>query len=89
MDYRKNLKYSHLQYILDWFTEYEVNGSLSIKQIKKQVSSKRKVKKFINNLEKLISKVEEDEEEIGVYIKIRNKNVFKNSCHNEKKKCIV
>jgi hypothetical protein len=88
INYSKNPKYSHLQYILDWFEEYEANGSFSMKQIKNQVSSKRNANKFINNLEKWISKVKEDGEKIGFYIKIRNKNVLENSCYNEKKKWI-
>ena len=88
MDYSKNPEYSHLQYILDWFEEYEINGSFSMKQIKNLVTSKRKANKFINNLEKWISKVKEDGEEIGFYIKIRNKNVLENSWYNEKKKWI-
>ncbi|MGG7059002.1 DUF2207 domain-containing protein [Clostridium tertium] len=88
IEYSKNQEYSHLQYILDWFEEYEVNGSFSMKQIKNLVSSKRKADKFINNLEKWISKVKEDGEEIGFYIKIRNKNVLENSWYNEKKKWI-
>ncbi|MGG7214774.1 DUF2207 family protein [Clostridium nigeriense] len=88
INYSKTPEYSHLQYILDWFEEYEVNGSFSMKQIKNQVSSKRNANKFINNLEKWISKVKEDGEEIGFYIKIRNKNVLENNWYNEKKKWI-
>lgn len=88
IDYSENLEYSHLQYIMDWFEEYEVNGSFSMNQIKNLVSSTRKAKRFINNLEKWISKVKEDGEELGFYIKIRNKNVLENNWYNEKKKWI-
>ncbi|MGG7144904.1 DUF2207 family protein, partial [Clostridium nigeriense] len=88
INYSKNPEYSHLQYILDWFEEYEANGSFSMKQIKNEVSSKRNANKFINNLEKWISKVKEDGEKIGFYINIRNKNVLENSWYNEKKKWI-
>lgn len=88
IDYSENLEYSHLQYIIDWFEEYEVNGSFSINQIKNLVSSTRKANRFINNLEKWISNVKEDGEKIGFYIKIRNKTVIGNDWYNEKKKWI-
>ncbi|GAA0815624.1 DUF2207 family protein [Clostridium tertium] len=87
-DYNKNQEYSHLQYIIDWFEEYETNGKFSMKEIKNIVSSKRNANKFIKNLEKWISRVKEDGEKIGFYIKIKDKNVLENSWYNEKKRWI-
>lgn len=59
-----------------------------MKEIKNIVSSKRNANKFIKNLEKWISKVKEDGEKIGFYIKIKDKNVLENSWYNEKKRWI-
>ena len=82
----KEIKYSHLEYILEWFSNYEVKGSFSMKQIKKITASNKGAKTFINRLENFLNKVREDGENLGFYIKIRNKNVLENNWYNEKRK---
>lgn len=85
-DYNKNQEYTHLQYIIDWFEEYENNGQFSMKEIKNRVSSKKNANQFINSLNEWSSQVRDEAEKIGFYIKIRNKNVIENGWYNEKKK---
>lgn len=85
----KEIKYSHLEYILEWFSNYEVKGSFSMKKIKKITASNKGAKVFVNKLENFLSKVREDGEELGFYIKIRNKNILENSWYNEKKKWLA
>lgn len=82
----KEIQYSHLEYIIKWFSNYEVNGSFSMKQIKKITASNKGAKTFINRLENFLNKVREDGENLGFYIKIRNKNVLENNWYNEKRK---
>lgn len=85
----KAVNYSHLEYIMDWFSDYEVNGSFSMKQIKKIIASNKGAKVFIKKLEYFLNKSKEDGEELGFYIKIRNKNILENSWYNEKKKWLA
>lgn len=85
----KEIKYSHLEYIIKWFSSYEVNGSFSMKQIKKITASNKGAKTFINRLENFLNKVREDGENLGFYIKIRNKNVLENNWYNEKRKWLA
>ena len=81
-------RYKHLDYILTWFSDYEVNGSFSMNQIKRLVSSESEAKKFINNLNKWIGEVKQDANSIVFYIKIRNKDVLTNIWFNEKSRWI-
>lgn len=85
----KAVNYNHLEYIIDWFSDYEVNGSFSMKQIKKIIASNKGAKVFIKKVEYFLNKVREDGEELGFYIKIRNKNILENSWYNEKKKWLA
>ena len=85
----KEIKYSHLEYIIKWFSNYEVSGSFSMKQIKKITASNKGAKNFINKSENFLDKVKEDGEKLGFYIKIRNKNILENIWYNEKKKWLA
>lgn len=83
-NYNNKTGYNHLDYILTWFSDYEVNGSFSIKQIKRLVSSESEANKFVNNLNKWIAEVKQDANSIKFYIRIRNKNILTNRWFNEK-----
>ena len=83
-NYNNKTGYKHLDYILTWFSDYEVNGSFSIKQIKRLVSSESEANKFVNNLNKWIAEVKQDANSIKFYIRIRNKNILTNRWFNEK-----
>ena len=88
-DYNKESEYSHLNFILEWFKNYEVRGSFSIEEIKSSLSSSRRAKVFIDNLNYWLIKVRNDGENIGFYTKIRNKNILENTWYNEKCKWIA
>lgn len=83
-NYNKESEYSHLNFLLDWFKDYEVAGRFSIGEIKSSLSSSMRAKRFIDNLNYWLIKVRSDGENIGFYIKIRNKNILENNWYNEK-----
>ena len=83
-DYNKESEYSHLNFLLDWFKDYEVVGRFSIGEIKSSLSSSMRAKRFIDNLNYWLIKVRSDGENIGFYIKIRNKNILENNWYSEK-----
>lgn len=83
-DYNKESEYSHLNFLLDWFKDYEVVGRFSIGEIKSSLSSSMRAKRFIDNLNYWLTKVRSDGENIGFYIKIRNKNILENNWYSEK-----
>ncbi|MDU2489961.1 MAG: DUF2207 domain-containing protein [Clostridium celatum] len=83
-NYNKESEYSHLNFLLDWFKDYEVAGRFSIGEIKSSLSSSMRAKRFIDNLNYWLIKVRSDGENIGFYIKIRNKNILGNNWYNEK-----
>ncbi len=78
-----------INFILEWFKNYEVRGSFSIEEIKSSLSSSRRAKVFIDNLNYWLIKVRSDGENIGFYTKIRNKNIIENTWYNEKCKWIA
>ena len=88
-DYNKESEYSHLNFLLDWFKDYEVAGRFSIGEIKSSLCSSMRAKRFINNLNYWLTKVRGDGENIGFYTKIRNKNILENNWYNEKCKWIA
>ena len=88
-DYNEESGYTHLDYVLNWFKEYELNGSFSMQEIKKVVSSTKKAKKFINNLNNWMIKTKRDGENIGFYTKIRNRDVLQNNWYNERNKWLA
>ena len=88
-DYNEESGYTHLDYVLNWFKEYELNGSFSMQEIKKVVSSTNKAKKFINNLNNWMIKTKRDGENIGFYTKIRNRDVINNNWYNERNKWLA
>ena len=88
-DYNEESGYTHLDYVLNWFKEYELNGSFSMQEIKKVVSSTNKAKKFINNLNNWMIKTKRDGENIGFYTKIRNRDVLQNNWYNERNKWLA
>ena len=88
-DYNEESGYTHLDYVLNWFKEYELNGSFSMQEIKKVVSSTKKAKKFINNLNNWMIKTKRDGENIGFYTKIRNRDVIQNNWYNERNKWLA
>lgn len=83
-NYNKESEYSHLNFLLDWFKDYEVAGRFSIGEIKSSLSSSMRAKRFIDNLNYWLIKVRSDGENIGFYIKIRNKNIIENNWYSEK-----
>lgn len=83
-NYNKESEYSHLNFLLDWFKDYEVAGRFSIGEIKSSLSSSMRAKRFIDNLNYWLIKVRSDGENIGFYIKIRNKNIIGNNWYSEK-----
>lgn len=83
-NYNKESEYSHLNFLLDWFKDYEVAGRFSIGEIKSSLSSSMRAKRFIDNLNYWLIKVRSDGENIGFYIKIRNKNIVGNNWYSEK-----
>lgn len=83
-NYNKESEYSHLNFLLDWFKDYEVVGRFSIGEIKSSLCSSMRAKRFIDNLNYWLIKVRSDGENIGFYIKIRNKNILENNWYNEK-----
>lgn len=83
-DYNKESEYSHLNFLLDWFKDYEVVGRFSIGEIKSSLCSSMRAKRFIDNLNYWITKVRGDGENIGFYTKIRDKNILENNWYNEK-----
>lgn len=87
-NYNNKTGYKHLDYILTWFSDYEVNGSFSMKQIKGLVSSESEANKFINNLNRWIGEIKHEASEKEFYIRIRNKDVLTNRWFNEKSRWI-
>lgn len=87
-NYNNKTGYKHLDYILTWFSDYEVNGSFSMKQIKRLVSSESEANKFVNNLNRWICEVKEDANYSEFYIRIRNKTILTNRWFNEKARWI-
>lgn len=83
-NYNKESEYSHLNFLLDWFKDYEVVGRFSIGEIKSSLCSSMRAKRFIDNLNYWLIKVRSDGENIGFYIKIRNKNILENNWYSEK-----
>lgn len=83
-NYNKESEYSHLNFLLDWFKDYEVVGRFSIGEIKSSLCSSMRAKRFIDNLSYWLIKVRSDGENIGFYIKIRNKNILENNWYSEK-----
>ena len=83
-DYNKESEYSHLNFLLDWFKDYEVAGRFSIGEIKSSLCSSMRAKRFIDNLNYWLTKVRGDGENIGFYTKIRNKNILENNWYSEK-----
>ena len=83
-DYNKESEYSHLNFLLDWFKDYEVAGRFSIGEIKSSLCSSMRAKRFIDNLNYWLTKARGDGENIGFYTKIRNKNILENNWYNEK-----
>ena len=88
-DYNEESGYTHLDYVLSWFKEYELNGSFSMQEIKKVVSSTSKAKRFIKNLNNWMIKTKRDGENIGFYTKIRNRDVINNNWYNERNKWLA
>ena len=74
-DYNKESEYSHLNFLLDWFKDYEVAGRFSIGEIKSSLCSSMRAKRFIDNLNYWLTKVRGDGENIYRIFCIRSCNI--------------